>query len=115
MLKKANRLHTNFEFNVARKYGVKSVTRNFVTYVVKPTNYVGPTRVGIVVPNKLHTVAAHRNRAKRVIREYIRQKYQLLPNDLWIVIHVINSILELKHEETSAELDKALQKVFITH
>ncbi len=52
MLKRENRLSSDFEFNITRKYGKYFNGKYFHIYFLRPKNYNGPTKVGIVVSNK---------------------------------------------------------------
>ena len=112
MLDKLNRLKTKFEYNITRKYGKKYNNQLFSIFVLKPKNYSGPTKIGVVVSNKIHKKATKRNRVKRVFREVVRKNLDKLPKqNLWIVIHPRSSSLEKGYEEVSTEFNKTLQKV----
>ena len=52
MLKRGNRLSSDFEFNVTRKYGEYIRGKYFHAYFLKPKNYEEPKKVGIVVSKK---------------------------------------------------------------
>ena len=118
MLNKDNRLTSKFEFNITRKYGVKHTGVFSTVYSLKPTNYEGPIKVGIVVSNRVHPKAAKRNYVKRVLREIVRKKItesgeEKLKN-LWIVVQSKQEIIGKKYEEIRVDIDKTLQKIFIT-
>lgn len=111
MLKKENRLSSNFEFNVARKYGKYVEGDLFHIYFLKPKNYEGSTKIGIVVSNKFSKKAVERNRAKRLYREVIKNNFQKLPKEnLWIVIHPKFNSLGKTYEEINFDFNKVLQK-----
>jgi len=110
MLKKQNRLTTNFEFNITRKHGKKYQGENFFVYVLKPKNYDGETKMGIVVSNKLAKSAVLRNRVKRIFREVVRNNFEKLVGGFWIVIHPSSTALQKGYEEISADFIKTLQK-----
>jgi ribonuclease P protein component len=114
MLKKQNRLSSTFEYNITRKYGRYIQGKYFHMFVLKPQNYTGPAKIGIVVSNKFHKRAVKRNKAKRIFREIIRQDLDKIQNDLWIVIHPKFSCLEKDYEEISSDFDQNLQKISIT-
>lgn len=111
MFKKENRLSTNFEFNITRKYGKKIIGQYFVGFVLLPKNYDGPTKVGIVVSNKVHKKAVKRNRLKRLYREAVKSNLNKFPNNYWIVIQPRSLSLDKKYEEISTDFNKALSKV----
>lgn len=111
MLKKENRLSSNFEFNTTRKYGRYYSGRYFHIYFLIPTNYNGPTKVGVVVSNKFSKKAVERNRVKRVYREVIRKNFEKIDKgSLWIVIHPKFNSLEKNYEEISTDFNKVIQK-----
>ncbi|RJR26952.1 ribonuclease P protein component [candidate division WWE3 bacterium] len=118
MLKKSNRLTSNFEFNVTKKYG-KKFTGEFITvFAVVPRNYKGPLKIGIVVPNSVHNKAVKRNRPKRLIRESIRNMLKNsdieVPENLWLVIYAKKGILEKSYAEISTDINKTLQEILVT-
>lgn len=111
MLKKENRLTTNFEFNITRKHGEKMSTRLFHLYYLKPKNYTGPPKIGIVVSTKFHKVAVKRNRVKRVFSEAVRTNLEKFKEDFWYVIHPSKKSLEVKYEEINSEFNKTISKI----
>ncbi len=114
MLPKEHRLSTKFQFNIVRKYGASIKTPYFYINYLKPKNYIGPTKVGFIVSNKLSKSATKRNKVKRQLREIIRKNMAKIANDLWISISPKATIFERKYEELSTEFDKALQKISVT-
>ena len=114
MLKRVHRLTSNFEFNVTRKHGKYYEGNFFHIYFLKPRNYKGPTKVGIVVSTKTTKKATKRNRVKRVFREVVRKNFEKIDKgDLWIVIHPKVASLNKKYEEINTDFNKILQKVSI--
>ena len=105
MLKKKNRLTSNFQFNVTRKYGQKYEGDCMFVYVLKPLKYSGETRAGIVVPNKMHKKAVKRNRVKRLFREALKNYLDKMGRQRWVVIHPKFNCLE------NTDLNKVLQKM----
>jgi len=114
MLKKENRLSTNFEFNVTRKHGKKVFGTLCSMFYVKPTNYQGPAKVGIVVSKKVHKSAVKRNRLKRLFVECISKKLDNIPKDHWVVFHPRTESLESKYEEICIDVNKVLSKISLT-
>ncbi len=115
MLKKEFRLKTNFEFNIPRKYGESFRGTYFYASVLKPQNYTGPSKMGIVVSNKFHKNAVVRNRIKRLFREIIRKDFDKVKDKgLWIVLHPKTTSMDKTYEELSADVNKTLQKIFIS-
>jgi len=116
MLKKENRLSSDFEFNVARKYGRYYESPLTHTYFLIPKNYHGPTKVGIVVSNKFSKKAVERNKVKRIYRKIVVENFEKInKGDLWIVIHPKFSSLKKTYEEISTDFNKILQKASISN
>ena len=114
MLKKENRLSSNFEFNITRKHGNKVSHELFDIFYLEPDNYQGSVKIGIVTSNRLAKKAVERNRIKRVFREAVRPHITELPKNLWIVIHPkVNSLSE-NYEKISISLDQVLQKIYLS-
>jgi len=111
MLQKSNRLTSNFEFNVARKYGTRYSSNLCHIYVLKAKDYQGPARIGIVISTKFHKNAVVRNRVKRLYREVVREHLKKLSPGLWVVIHPKFICLEKNYEEISTDFNQLLQKV----
>ncbi|HLD51616.1 hypothetical protein A3K34_03960 [candidate division WWE3 bacterium RIFOXYC1_FULL_40_10] len=114
MLKKENRIVSDFEFNVTRKHGKKVFGKYFTCWLLTPRNYSGPFKAGIVVPNKLINVAPKRNSLKRKYRELIRANPQFFNDNSWCVFHPKLEALEKTYEELSIDFIETLQKVSVT-
>lgn len=114
MLKRANRLISNFEFNVVRKYGDHSNTGSMYLSYVRPTNYKGPAKVGFLIPNTYDKRAVQRNRSKRLLREVVANHLTNFKDDFWIVISPRQSLKERTYEELNTEFVSILQKVPFT-
>jgi ribonuclease P protein component len=111
MLKRENRLSSDFEFNITRKYGKYFNGKYFHIYFLRPKNYNGPTKVGIVVSNKFSKKAVERNRVKRIFREIVGNNLEKIGKDnIWVVIHPKISCQNKSYEEISAEFNKILQE-----
>jgi len=115
MLKKQNRLSADFEFNITKKYGTHYEGKYFHCYVLKPKNYSGTPKFGIVISNKFHKSAAKRNRAKRLFREVIRKNLKKFNDDLWFSVYPKKNVLQATYEKISTDFNKTLQKIFITN
>jgi ribonuclease P protein component len=115
MFKKENRLSTNFEFNVTKKYGKRISGYYFTAYVLTPRNYTGPTRIGIVTSTKFHKNATTRNKVKRQFREIIRLNMEFMGKSLWWVIFPKTSSLGAEYEKIRTDFINTVQKVSIAH
>lgn len=113
MLKKENRLSSDFEFKITKKYGQKQQSDFMYFYVLSPRNYEGSCKIGIVVSNRFHKNAVVRNRTKRLISEAIRDKLNDLPDNIWIVIYPNKKILEAEYEKICSDVDQVLQKISV--
>ena len=111
MLKKQNRITSRFEFGITRKHGDYYRNPFFHMYILKPRNYEGTTRFGIVVSKKVTKIAVTRNRMRRVFREVIQHNLDKFPENLWVVIHPTGKALDSKYEEINTQFNKTLSKV----
>ncbi|HSX39850.1 MAG TPA: ribonuclease P protein component [Candidatus Saccharimonadales bacterium] len=109
MLKKANRLSTNFEINVSRKYGAKVSGQNFHMFYLKAKNYEGPSKFTVVVSNKFDKSAVKRNKVKRLFREAVRINLDKIKPGYWVVIHPKFFSIEKNYEEINTDFVKTLQ------
>lgn len=114
MLKKKNRLTTDYEFNNVYRKGKKHSSEYFDIFYLSKKDYEGPTKVGFVVSNKFSKVAPKRNRVKRVFREIIKENLEKINDNLWIIIKPKPLSLEKNYEEISTEFNKVLSKIPIS-
>lgn len=115
MLKRKYSLKTNFEFNIPKKYGDYYEGKLFHMYVLKPTNYKGVTKVGVVISNKFDKRAVVRNNVKRMFKRAVKTWHESIKDlGLWIVIYPkFNSVGE-SYEEISTDFTKVIQKAHLT-
>ena len=113
MLKKQYRLSTDYEFKITKKYGENVVAKFFYLYILKPQNYNGPTKVGIIVSNKFDKSSVHRNRIKRVYRDIVRKNLDKIKTGLWIIIYPRQDSQGAKYEDINFEFTNVLQKASI--
>lgn len=115
MLKKENRLVSDFEFNITRKYGIKFSNELFNFYLLQANNYSGPVKVGIVISKKLDKRATKRNRVKRVFSEIVRNNLDKFRPNYWVVIHPKIESFEKNYEEINTQFNQTLQKIPFTN
>jgi len=114
MLKKENRVTTRFQFNITRRFGAHYTARFFHLYVLEPRNYIGESQIGIVVSNKLAKSAVSRNKVKRRFRESIRNNFDKINPNLWLVFHPKHQSLVATYEELNTDINQTLQKISFT-
>lgn len=114
MLNKKNRLTSKFQFNVTRKYGKYYEGLLSHIYVLKPQNYNGDTKVGIVISNKFHKKAVKRNKTRRIFREIIRDNINKFGDGMWVVVHPKFDCLGKTYEEIGSDFTKTLQKISVS-
>lgn len=114
MLKKEQGLKTSFEFNITRKYGEYYNSKFFHLYILKPTNYTGISKFGVVVSTKFDKSAVIRNKIKRQYKQAIKPFLETNKSkSLWIVLHPKFSAKNKSYEEISTDFNKVLQKIHI--
>ncbi len=96
------------DFLRGTRQGRRVVTRFFIVFI-SDRDDTEPTRLGITVTRKVGN-AVRRNRIKRVVREWFRQRrYELGARDL-IVIAKRSIPSSLKLIEVQTDLDRVLRK-----
>ena len=77
----------------------------------KSAKFADDARFGLVASKKVFKLAVHRNRAKRLLRDWISFNENLmLPNMDYIFI-ARSQILDCKREDGRAQMAKALKKI----
>lgn len=115
MLKKEFRVTSNFEYNVTRKYGKYIKSDLSHVYYLKPKNYEGSTKIGIVISNKFHKSAVKRNRIKRLYREAIGNNFDKIKNlGYWVVVHPKFEAINKTYEEINLDITKVLSQISIS-
>ncbi|MDR0741618.1 MAG: ribonuclease P protein component [Rickettsiales bacterium] len=74
-----------------------------------PTLFQGDARYGLVATKKTFKLAVHRNRAKRCLRVWIREKESLLNPDFDYVFIARRAILDATKDIGIAAMTKALK------
>lgn len=84
MLSKKNRL-PGFKIPEVLKKGKKTEKGFLKFFYLKPSQR-GAKRITVIVPKKIFKGAVERNRTKRLLREAIKQKLDLLDQEIFAVV-----------------------------
>ena len=76
-----------------------------------PTKFPGDARYGLTATKKTFKLAVHRNRAKRLLRVWVRENEAALRPDTDYVFIARHAILDASKPEGIAMMAKALKKV----
>jgi len=111
MLKKANQLRLDKEFDQVFKRGRSSYVKilGVKAFLTKEEE----SRFGILVSNKISKKAVQRNKIKRQIREILRLKLAKIKSGYDIVVVTLPAILGKDYEEIEAAIDATLDKLRI--
>ena len=77
----------------------------------KPAKYPDDPRCGFTATKKTFKLAVHRNRAKRLLREWARQKEKLMLNNYDYVFIARHAILDASRDEGMTAMAKALNYI----
>ncbi len=102
---KRERLKRADEFRRAIRFGERHGSKYFVIYVVP--NQLGFRRLGLTVGRKVGK-AVHRNRIKRIVREYFRLHKYLLKNGMDYSVVVKKGVGKMP----SRKLYKDMERLF---
>lgn len=87
----------------------------FYGYFLKPQNYEGETKVGIVVSNKFSKSAVVRNHIKRLFKRALKENFDTIPKNYWVVIYPKYATEKAIYEKVNSDVVKILQKVFVSN
>ncbi len=109
MLKKANRIRKDKEFDRIFKAGQSFYGNNFGLRVAK--NGLDKDRFSIMISTKVSKKAVIRNHIRRQIREIIRQEMSRMNVGYDIVFIVFNQILDKNFQEVKEAIVKSFMKL----
>ncbi len=112
MLPPANRLRQSRDFTTIYQGGVRRSARSLALRALQTRGASGasrqPTRIGVVVSQKVSKRAVDRNRIKRQIRSACRQLLPSLVPGWSVVLVVRHSALQCEYREILRELKQLL-------
>ena len=88
-----------------------SARSHFFILKVVPAKIPGDARYGMVVSKRVFKLAVHRNRAKRLLRDWIVYHEDLMNPNLDYVFIIEKSILESDRDNGRIVTKKALEKI----
>lgn len=77
----------------------------------KTTKFENDARFGLVAAKKVFKLAVHRNRAKRLLRDWIAFNEDLMLPDMDYIFIARSQILDCCREDGRAQMAKALKKI----
>lgn len=107
MKRKTIRNHLDF---ITERDGVHVCT-NCVVVKIKPAKYSGDARYGLVVPKKMFKLAVLRNRAKRLLRDWIAYNEDLMLDKYDYIFISRATILDCSRDFGRLEIKRALTKI----
>ena len=109
MLPKKNRLRGSLTFDEVKSKGKMHQSDNFGLLVLKRDDNK-PSRFGMVVSTKISKKAVDRNKAKRKVREAIRNYLDKINNGYDAIVLARKGLLTIEQEDLDKELKKALEE-----
>ncbi len=77
----------------------------------KSAKFINDARFGLIAAKKTFKLAVHRNRAKRLLRDWISFNEDLMLPDMDYIFIARLPILDCKREDGRAQMRKALEKI----
>ena len=111
MKRKTIRNHRDF---ITSPLSPKTVT-DFCVIKAKPAKIPGDARYGLIVSKRSFRLAVERNRAKRLIRDWIAYNEDLMLPALDYIFILRNSILNATRDQGRAAVSVALHKIAKAH
>ena len=79
--------------------------------LVKPTKFPGDARYGLIVAKRRFKKAVHRNRVKRLLRDWIAYNESLMLPDLDYVFIALDKMLDTERDMGRKSMMHALKRV----
>ena len=84
---------------------------DFFAVKTKLVKFSGDARYGLVVPKKTFKLAVHRNRAKRLLRDWIAFNEDLMVSELDYIFIAYEKILTLSRDDGRKNMGDVLKKI----
>ena len=81
----------------------------------KPAKIPGDARYGIIVSKRTFKLAVHRNRAKRLLRDWIAYNEDLMNPELDYIFIPYSSILDVTRDVGRDKMARAFEKILKTY
>lgn len=110
---KQMRLRKSDDYKTVYTRGKRYFTAHFIVYILPRINESGvakPLRTGIAVSKKVG-VAVRRNRIKRLLREFFRLHYKLLPQADVAVVAKKQTLFDLSFSQVEVELGSLFAQI----
>jgi len=108
MLKKANRLTKQKDFDLVLKQG--QGIKNRVCFIKFKANQVGVTRFGFIVSKKIAKSAVKRNKIKRRLRHIVKENQNFFKQGVDIAFLPNLNVLEIDFAILKQEVEKTLKQ-----
>ncbi|MDO5721688.1 MAG: ribonuclease P protein component [Actinomycetaceae bacterium] len=110
MLGREHRLRQPELFRAAIRKGKRAGNLELVVHVWTGEATTQGRLVGFVVPKKVFRRATDRNRAKRRLRHFMRERLQILPDNSITVVRVLPGLTDPSSPTLETSLDDALRR-----
>lgn len=112
MLPEKHRLQTDYDFRRVKQKGSAVYTPYFtLLYYTRDPNFETPSRFGFIASKKLDKRAVKRNRARRLMREVIRDYLENIKQGYDIILIARHPIKNASYQEVNSSFHKILPKI----
>ncbi len=112
MLPYQNRVTDKYDFNRLRRFGKTYTTPLLLlSYFKDQKNQTAPSKIGIIVNNKIDKRAVVRHRIKRLVLTCVQKRLSSFGLGYFVVFVAKPSIVGKNYEEVSSCINKALSEI----
>ena len=109
MLPEESRLKSNYDFRRVKRIG-RAAHSPFFTLLYAPAKDRSVSRFGLVASTKFDKRAVVRNRARRLLREAVRERLEVIKPGFDIILIAKKPIKDVKFQKVGAAFDQVLSK-----